>query len=81
MLCGNKDNDDAEFNHTYRISPKENWKLAIFDNGNATINDETYYISSFINSDEFIIHEVISMINQKGYSNRAYFHVWYENKQ
>lgn len=66
----------------YRISPKEGWKVAIFSNGSyAEIDGNSYWFSSFVNSEKYIIHEVISMMKVDSGSNKSIYHVWYESKK
>lgn len=60
----------------YRIQPGDKWRFVEFANEPVTISDNEYSFNSFVNSGDFIIHEVVA-IKQK-YS--VLYHVWYEEK-
>ncbi|WP_025731337.1 hypothetical protein [Heyndrickxia ginsengihumi] len=65
--------------HMYKITPKTGWKIAVFDGKNSTtINGKEYWHTDFINSGDFIIHEVVCVMNVEIGSAREYFHIWYE---
>lgn len=70
----------SEQNHLeqqmYRIQPGSGWKFVEFGNESVKVNGTEYSFKSFINSGEFIIHDVLAMKQRYG----MLYHVWYENK-
>lgn len=65
----------------FTIKPKENWKFVKFDNYNrVTIDDDRYTFQSFINSGQYIIHDVTTIVDTKNTYTRNSYYVWYEPK-
>lgn len=63
----------------YRLNPKKGWRFIEFDGKNPSkIDGVEYSPARFINSDQFIIHEVICFMKVEIASARDVFHIWYE---
>ena len=60
----------------YRIQPEKGWRFVEFSSDSVEVNGTEYFFRSFINSGEFIIHDVVAMKQTYG----MLYHVWYENK-
>lgn len=66
---------------TIHTKPQPHWKFVKFAYGNSEdVNGKSYWSGSFINSDDFIIHEVTHVIETMSSSSHETVYIWYEDK-
>lgn len=65
----------------FNTKPEKNWRFIEFDGGTRKINGETYFYEHFVNSDDYIIHDITTIVNTTGNYNKITYHVWYEPKK
>lgn len=70
-------NNDIFQSEIYHFQPKPNMKLAIFENWWPKIIDgKEYKFEEFVNSDEYIIHDV--RVIRELPNGKIFRYVWYE---